>query len=341
MNNIPVVFASDNNYIVPTIVAITSILENKKQNTFYEFYILDNGISDANKVKFIWKQYQNGYSLQFLPIDLKELGEKKCYGNWVPAIYAKYFIPDLLPEHKKCLWLDSDTIILSDLTELYNTELNNNYLGAVKSTLTNYYVAAEKHLFLSRDKYNLKCINVGVLVLNLEALRMIGGGSFFQKETFDTIARFPQGSLVTEQDMFNKLLVDNIVYLPLKYNFYVINVYSIYEHHYYPFYFSRSIIEEAFLNPVVIHYALPEKPWIYSNAKSVYVNFYKFTAAIWHNYFKKSPISDQKLKKKRLGLLLVFFYHIKLFLKQNSFLRKINRYITKKKINSPIHDFFD
>jgi lipopolysaccharide biosynthesis glycosyltransferase len=184
MNSIPVVFASDNNYVVPTIVAITSMLENKKQSTFYELFILDDGISNENKEKFIWAQYQNEYALKFISVDLKELESKKCCGTWVPAIYAKYFICDLLPDFKKCLWLDSDTIILSDLTELYNTELDNNYLAAVKSPGTNYNVAAEKHAVLSREKYYLKCINVGMLVLNLVALRELGGGGgelFFKR----------------------------------------------------------------------------------------------------------------------------------------------------------------
>ena len=341
MNNIPVVFASDNNYIVPTIVSITSMLKNKNQDTFYNIFILDSGIANDNKAKFTWDEFLDHYKINFIPIDLTEIENKNCYGTWTPVIYAKYFICDLLPEFNKCLWLDSDTIILSDLSQLFNTELNDNYLGAVKSPLTNYNVSAEKHSYLSRDEYSLKCINVGMLVLNLKMLRELGGGSFFMEKTIETISLLPPGSLVTEQDMFTKLLSDRIVYLPLKFNQFVINILNNSERHYYPFCFKSSDIEDAFSNPVIIHFTVPEKPWVYSNAKNVYLSFYKFTASLWYDYFLKSPVRRQKLKRKRLGFLLILYYHLKPYLKKNKMLLKLKRNITKTKISSPMHDFFD
>jgi lipopolysaccharide biosynthesis glycosyltransferase len=168
-----------------------------------------------------------------------------------------------------------------------------------------------------------------------------GGGNFFLKETFNTISLLTYGTTVTEQDMFNKLLTDRILYLPLKYNLYVNNIINNFERHYYPFFFPRAVIEEAFSNPVIIHYTLPEKPWIYSNAKAVYASFYKFTTALWQNYYLKSPTSKKKLKKKRVGLFKILWYHLKPFLKQNRVLLKIKRHIAKTKANSPIYDFFD
>ena len=37
---IPIALATDENYAMPTAVAMTSILENAAKNTFYDFYIL-------------------------------------------------------------------------------------------------------------------------------------------------------------------------------------------------------------------------------------------------------------------------------------------------------------
>ena len=42
--------AADDNYIYPTIVAMVSILENKKPNTYVKFYIMLSGaVSEENK----------------------------------------------------------------------------------------------------------------------------------------------------------------------------------------------------------------------------------------------------------------------------------------------------
>jgi lipopolysaccharide biosynthesis glycosyltransferase len=303
MNTITVVYASDNNYVTPTIVSITSILINKNHDTFYEIFILDDCISDKNKIKFNWSNFKDSYSIEFLQVDLTEFKKDDFYRLWAPATFARYFICDLLIEHDKCLWLDGDTIIQSDLTELYNTELNDNYLGGVKSPTNNYNVAKEDHTILSRDKYILKCVNAGVLLLNLKELRWgVGGGKTFLRETLNAAAALPPKSVVTDQDIFNLLLSDKFVYLPLKYNFYIYNVDLPYKEYIYPYCFSQEVIKEAFLHPAIIHYTVSEKPWAYSNAEDFYGTPYKFCFAIWQSYYEKSPISAEKLNKIELKL---------------------------------------
>jgi lipopolysaccharide biosynthesis glycosyltransferase len=343
MNNIPVVFASDNNYVIPTIVAITSMLINKNQDTFYQIYILENGITPENKKKFYWLNFKDEYEITFFQINLKELEQWKGNGNWPITTFGRFFVCDLLSEHNKCIYLDGDTLVLDDLTNLYNVDLTNNCLGGVKSPGTNYNVLANKHAFLSKesDKYFLKCINAGVLVMNLELLRNNGGGEYLKNKTFEISNNLEKGKIVTDQDILNALFVDKIVYVDLKYNFYINNILNNYERHYYPFFFSRLCIEEAFSHPVIIHYTLPEKPWIYSDAKAVYASFYKFSTALWQDYYNKSPISKQKLKKKRLGFPLILWHHLKPLLRKSSILLKLKRSITKTPVFSPIHDFFD
>jgi lipopolysaccharide biosynthesis glycosyltransferase len=92
--------------------------------------------------------------------------------------------------------------------------------------------------------------------------------------------------------------------------------------------------------PAIIHYALPEKPWIYSNARAAYAWPYKFGASLWYNYYLKSPLEGDRLKRKRIGLLSIFWHHLKPLLKQNHFLLELWRHFMKIKY-SPICDFFD
>jgi lipopolysaccharide biosynthesis glycosyltransferase len=345
MNTVPVVYASDNNYVLPTIVSITSMLKNKNPDTFYHIFILTTELDFKNKNVFFWSDYKNTYRIDFITVNLQEFEESKLYGSWTPVIYAKYFISDLLEDYDKCLWIDGDTIINYDLTELYKTDLKDNYIAAVNSPGTNYNIAAGKQLWLGmeRDRYLLKCINVGMVIMNLKKIRNIGGSKKFLEETLSVASNSTDGFTVTEQDIFNKLFVDNITYLPLKYNFYINNS-SNFENcrHYYPFCFSRETIEEAFSNPVIIHYTLPEKPWIYSNAEKVYGWPYKKYRKIWDTYYYESPLQTKKLLRRKISFIKTLWINfLKPILKQVRFLVKIKRNLYHTPINSPIHDFFD
>jgi lipopolysaccharide biosynthesis glycosyltransferase len=343
LNIVPVVYASDNNYIVPTIVSITSILLNKNKDTFYDFYILDSGIKEENKIKFNWPPYRDEYKIEFIPINLAELEQWGGNGQWPITTFGRFFVCDFLTNYNKCIYLDGDTLILDDLSELYNTDLTGKYLGGVKSPGTNYNVAANKHDVLSsdRERYFLKCINAGVLVLNLELLRRDGGGQYLQKKTFTISENLGKGKIVTDMDILNLLFVDKMEYLDLKYNFYINNIWNSVECHYFPFCFSRNVIEDAFSHPAILHYALPEKPWIYANANAVYDRFYRFSTALWYNYYKKSPLGTNRLRRKILDPITILWYYIKPLLKKNGLLLEIKRKITGFRTNSSIHDFFD
>jgi lipopolysaccharide biosynthesis glycosyltransferase len=343
MTTVPVVYASDNNYIVPTIVSITSLLINKSKNTFYNIFILTNNLSDEKKIKFVWPDYKDEYELDFFSVDLKELETIKAYGTWTSTIYAKYFISDLLKNYNKCLWLDSDTIIQQDLVELFTTNLNDNLIGAVKSPGMNYNIAAGKQpwLEIDREKSLLKCFNVGMLLLDLKKLRELGGCKYFFDNTLSAISNLSAGTIVTEQDMFNKLLIGRVEYLPLKYNFYINNKIAFANRHYYPFCFDRKTIEEAFDKPVIIHYAVIEKPWIYSNVKNVYAYPYRNYGRIWDAYFKLSPLSRKKLKKRRLGLIKCLKCKIKPSLIYFDFFFKIKKRFRHQAADNLVYDFFD
>lgn len=61
MNVVPVVFAFDNNIVMPACVCITSLLENAHAETFYDIYILHaNDVSlDKTHLERITTKYSN------------------------------------------------------------------------------------------------------------------------------------------------------------------------------------------------------------------------------------------------------------------------------------------
>ena len=50
---IPILMSTDNGYVYPTLVSMTSMIKNKKRDTFLEFNIMVSGdISSENREKF-------------------------------------------------------------------------------------------------------------------------------------------------------------------------------------------------------------------------------------------------------------------------------------------------
>lgn len=52
MKTIPIVFAFDNNLILPACVCISSLLMNAKEETFYDIFILHSSKFDLHKEQF-------------------------------------------------------------------------------------------------------------------------------------------------------------------------------------------------------------------------------------------------------------------------------------------------
>ena len=44
--------------------------------------------------------------------------------------YFRFFIAEMFPEYDKAIYLDSDTVVQGDISELYRTELGDCWVGA-------------------------------------------------------------------------------------------------------------------------------------------------------------------------------------------------------------------
>ena len=161
---IPVVLITGDDYILPTSVAINSIIKNKKKNTFYKFILLYDFLSDENKSKlelFI----SNDIDIEFLRPNnadyLLSIREDNSYTS--SAVLFKFVISEILYNYDKVLYLDSDVIVKGDLSELYNTDINDYYIAAVKDV--------HPIMFEHHKKYNLETYyNAGVLLYNIKSL---------------------------------------------------------------------------------------------------------------------------------------------------------------------------
>lgn len=131
--NIPVVFATDENYLFYTIVAITSMAENANKDTYYEIYVLISGKLKTGHSLFsdVQKRYAN-IEIQLVPVN-EEAFENVFLNNShvTKATFYRLLLSEMLPLNK-CLYLDSDIIVNIDLQELYVTDMKTEYVAGVR-----------------------------------------------------------------------------------------------------------------------------------------------------------------------------------------------------------------
>ena len=77
----------------------------------------------------------------------------------------------MFPEYKKGLYLDSDIIVLGDISKLYNNDIQDNIIGACVDMsiqdVPEFLNYVENAVGIDRAKY----VNSGVLLMNLEKMR--------------------------------------------------------------------------------------------------------------------------------------------------------------------------
>lgn len=186
-NNIAVA-VSCNEYYMPILgVMLSTMLENGSSKNNYDILVLCNksgfkgeGITrNTDMLKKLADGYENA-SLRFVDIsDL--LGNKEFFvkGNFTPEAYFRLFLPQILKNYEKVLYLDADMIVCHDVADLYKEDLGGMLLGAVRDPVIS---GSNKSPAYNRHDYMLKLgvkniydyFQSGVMLIDLK--KMAKGG---------------------------------------------------------------------------------------------------------------------------------------------------------------------
>ena len=166
---IVIVLACDDRYVRHTAITMVSIVKNSKR--YFNFYLLDCGITTENLEKLNLLDLGSN-TLQIIKPKLLEIFEKFPLPKRLsPATFYRLLIAEILKNVDKAIYLDSDVVVQGDLGALWDVDLGNNLLGAVENYYYDYfkkYVFHKKNIGLSNDSHYF---NAGVLLLNLKELR--------------------------------------------------------------------------------------------------------------------------------------------------------------------------
>ena len=286
-NDVKIAFAINDNYSPYLAVAIKSILENSNPNRKYLIYILHSSVSDENQkiIKSIILNYANGY-IFFVNI-ANEVADRKFYIGGKEGLtietYFRLFIPEVLPDIEKIIYLDCDMIVNADLSELYDIELGSNYFASVQDycSLGKYYMleATQRYYWDNVLKLNNpeNYFCAGMIVMNLKALRedsittsyLINKALEFNWEKHD-------------QDVLNIIGNGKTKMLPLAWD--VLKRFNEIEN------LPNEILEQIKIaenNPKIIHFSSSYKPW------NEFIDRFEF---FWR-YAVKTPYALELIKR--------------------------------------------
>lgn len=243
-----IVCCTDNNYVIPCGVLITSVCENNSSEDI-KIYILTEGISLENQERLKAVVAKYGKQIEFYTVDKKAFANCPISRHITLATYFRLIMTDILPQDiEKVLYLDCDIVVRHSLHSLWNTDIDSYAAGVIPDMSIDDIRIYNRLQYPSYFGY----FNAGVLLVNLRYWREKNLSDRF----FEIINQYPERLRYHDQDVLNITLREIKLNLHMKYNV---------QHGYF---FKDPLIsrkyweerEQAIIDPVILHYS-GNKPW--------------------------------------------------------------------------------
>ena len=251
---ISVAFCIDENLVEKIGTLIYSIGENT--SSFVNAYITYDNLSERSLARLaMLNKIIPTVDIRLLkvPEDQQErLSKISLKNTWLPiTTYYRYVLADVLKDVERIIYLDVDTLVLGDLTELWKIDLEGNFLGIARDPLIAGYATLAQEFI---DKKNMYA-NAGVLLIDLKLFREHNMGNKLIDFTVNTVDYCRYG----DQDVPNYYFIGAYKILDSEWNCGIQLV--------------DDIAEE---DVKIVHFFGPGKPWgnsifalylIYANGK--------------------------------------------------------------------------
>lgn len=251
--DINLVMITDARYILTTIVAIRSIVKHINASCFYKLYIIaDKNVQKTWEDEYSDEKYPDNFELIFVneSIEIENLSFEHLYVS--KAALLKFWIPELLPQLNKVLYIDGDVMVQDDLEELFNIDVSKYYAAAVKDMAT--YDDNYPDLIGIQEYFNS-----GVMLLNLSELRKNNVcEKLIEEKKCQKYQRF------MDQDAFNLAFKDKVLFISPIYNYMPVILRNHSMDEYKAFY---QITEQELGKIQIIHLAGEIKPWDTAKAR--------------------------------------------------------------------------
>lgn len=285
LNEMIVVYASDDNFAPVLGVSVTSLFENN-HSCKISVYILDSGISENNRVRLEGIANDFGQTLIFVNANSHFQSNMK-HNRGSAATFTRLYMAKLLPDDvPKALYLDCDIIIEGNLEVLWNTDISEHYAAGVRDCISRRRRASVE--LTDSDNY----INAGVMLVNLDKWRKDNITEGFLEFSHRYKGKVPYA----DQGIINGVLKGGILSLGAEFNCFS----AMYDFSYEELmlfrrpvnFYSEKEIAAAKGSPCIVHFTtsfLSLRPWV-KESKHPYTKK-------WLDYYIRSPWADEPLKE--------------------------------------------
>lgn len=258
-----IAFCFDTNYVFPTQIAISSIINNNDNKNLI-FHLFANKVTWEKLVDFNKFNHYKNVSIICYEINEKfAINPETLVLHVSAATCLRFIVPKILADiTDRILYMDCDMLCLANFDELIGINLTDKYAAVVPDVDK----TQEKQCPDCNITYG-NYFNAGMMYINIDmwlkndittkAFALINSGRIFK---------------FADQDVLNILMQDNVTYLPRKYN----NIVAL---------TAGGIEDKALANDtVIIHYVSGNKPW-----------FRLYLTPTYEKYIQQSPWANSKL----------------------------------------------
>jgi len=304
---IPIFYACDDNFVKYTVVSLYSMIQNASKEYRYRVYVLHTGITEPMKKAVLDLKNEN-FEISFEDVSdyLQSISDKLPIRDYYSkTTYYRMFIAEMFQEYDKAIYIDSDTVVQGDVSELYNTDIKDAYVGACHEQamvqVDEYGTYVEKVIGISR--YNF--FNAGMLLINCRQFRL-----HFVLDKFIQYLHTYNFVVTQDEDYLNLICKDHVYWLDQRWNTEIFGEIA------YP-------IEEA----KVLHYIMVSKPWHYHDCRHGDI-FWKYAVetsvcdeirAVLDNY------TDEERERDRISCDNLLALAVKETNREDNYLNRVNR----------------
>lgn len=202
-----------------------SFFQHNKNNT--NLYLIWNGKLDDDKRNEILKYKNDSISINI--IEYNPANYKYIYTNTknelnhetiTDTTYIRLLLPEILPSIDKILYIDSDCFIRKNLEDLYNINIEDYLLAAVREFSILDLCTKWKPSQYIRDFFvNNNYFNAGILLLNLKKMRELNYIDVF----YNFYKKMPSYMLFADQDILNYCCCNQVKFISPIYNYHITN----------------------------------------------------------------------------------------------------------------------
>jgi len=261
---IHIAIAFDNNYLSQFYALCSSLAYNNQSNSLH-LHAIATDVDEVNLNSLENFLGKFSINITFYRPDLSTIHSLVLSHNWTAAVYYRLLFPQIVPNHvTRLLYLDCDTLVLNDVSLLYNEDMSQFPVAAVYDN----YVKSQPLLGIQEEG---NYFNSGVLLIDVHRWNE----QRISQRTIQYLLDFPERIQFVDQCALNAVLINNWKHLPYNYN-------CLYT--YLPAPASSRTLRDFVRDVVVLHFTL-QRPWNFLCTNRLRV--------LYFHYLKKIPISKR------------------------------------------------